>query len=464
VRVTLARLAALPAVVVAVVVAAPYALGDHPITWRGVRNLALTQVSRLPGHPFAGLADAGDDAFPAPVPLPPSAAGAPPEKFPVRRVARPWHPGTSQLGVQVYWAANGTDPERTVWVKSQRVVDYVTSLGANSVTVSFAFFTPGIQASTMAARRGTPSPRQIEILTHEAVLAGLRVTLRPILDETSLHPPEGWRGSIRPDSVPGWFENYRAFLRPYLVAAQHQQVATFVLGTEFNSMEPHPQWADLVASAHAVFSGDVSYDLNYDNYGRGLYPFGMDGYGVDAYFPVKVPDTAPDAVVGAGMDAFLATVKHTAPRGVVMSEVGIAARRGAYVKPGDFTTWGRYDAHIQPTWYRAACEVARRHRFAGIYFWKVDFDADPAHPAGVHQPTFDFIGRPASEQAIRQCLSSPWSVPARAPAAPAAPAPAPPGRSGTRPARVSATTPRSACGAACRSAPTGRAARGHVPG
>ncbi len=67
-----------------------------------------------------------------------------------------------------------------------------------------------------------------------------------------------------------------------------------------------------------------------------------------------------------------------------------------------------YNPRIQPTWYKAVCSVARTNQLGGIYFWKVDFDADPKHPVSAGKPYLDFIGDPAAEDAIRQCLSKPW--------------------------------------------------------
>jgi hypothetical protein len=414
------RLAVVPIVVVTAVVAMPFLGGDHPVKWDQVEHLAITQVARLPGHPLADRLTPDDpldeDRWTVPAaPAPsagPSVGNRPPdlEKHPVNQVTSRWTPGTPQLGVQIYWESNRTDRESTVWAKAQRIVNYVTSLNANSITVSFPFFTPDIKASTVGPGEPTPSPRRIEILAHEATLAGLRVTLRPILDEKSLNPPEGWRGSIAPDSPQAWFDSYRTFLMPYLAVARRQNVATFVVGTELNSLEPHPQWRALVAAAHRVFPGEIVYNLNYDNYGRGLFPAAMDGYGVDAYMKVHAPDSAPPAVITAGWNAFLKKVNRKAPTGIVLSEVGIGARSGAFDSPGDFTSSGTFDARVQPTWYEGVCDVARQRHLAGIYFWKVDFDADPSRPPTNRRPHLDFIGHPASERAIRDCLAAPWPL------------------------------------------------------
>ena len=416
--VTLGRLAVVPILIVGAVAGVPYVLGNQPLTWQQTRTAALAQISRLPGHPLTDQVDVDQlpvPLAPAPEPVTGSASAsvkrAPKERYPVRRVRRPWQPGTAQLGVQIYWADDGRDPEKTVWRKAQRLVDYVTGLDANSITVSFPFGTPGIAANTVGVvPQQTPPPRRLEILMHEAAAAGLRVTVRPILDERTLDPPQGWRGNIQPGSVPAWFDSYRDFLTPYLKAAQRQRTASFVVGTELNSLEGEPEWTSLLAGFRPIFTGQLIYDLNYDNYGLGRYPPGMDGYRVDAYMKVKhASDSAPASVIERVWNQFFvkAAAKHPPP--VILGEVGISARQAAYHYPGAFLSdGGVYDARIQPTWYQAACTVARANHLGGIYFWKVDFDADPQHPVSAGQPNMDFIGNPAAERAIRQCLSASW--------------------------------------------------------
>ena len=283
--VTLGRLVVVPVLVVAAVIGAPFAVGAHPLTWMQARGDAVGQISRLPGHPLAGRVEVG--RLPVP-PAPPSASTpgkAPKERYPVHPVHSRWQPGTAQVGVQIYWADTGGDPEPTVWAKARRLVNYVVGLDANSVTISFPFGTPGITADTVGPEQETP-PRRLEILMHEAALAGLRVTVRPILDESTLDPPQGWRGNLRPDSISAWFASYRAFLTPYVRAAQRQRVASVVVGTEMNSLEGDPEWRSMLAGFRPDFDGQLIYDLNYDNYAIGSYPAGMDGYRVDAYIKV----------------------------------------------------------------------------------------------------------------------------------------------------------------------------------
>ena len=413
------RLVLLPLVVLAVVLAVPFVAGDHPLEWSRVQDAALDGLDRLPPAvaarlPFGGPAPQYADVAPAP-----GATAAAPvlrpvrSRYPVDTVREVWQPGTAELGVQVYWVANGTDREKDVWGKAQRIVDYVVGLRANSLAVSFPVYMRGLDGTEVLAGPGTPSPERLEILVRQAHAAGLRVTLRPILDEAALGPPKGWRGNIEPTSPAAWFASYRALLAPYLDLAERRNVATVVVGTELNSMEPYPQeWTALAQWARGRYAGQVAYDLNWDNFIVGKYPQGASSYGIDAYFPVFTDDAAPSSVIAQSWVRTLTTAPPGPPGPLVLSEVAISAKRGAYQYPAAFSGIGTYDDRIQPTWFRGVCAAARDQRLAGLYFWKVDFDADPQRPPRMRpdRPNLDFLGQPKAEAAIRECLAEPWQV------------------------------------------------------
>src|SRR5215469_4987634 len=112
----------------------------------------------------------------------------PHQKHPVPTVRHPWHPGMRQLGIQVYWTANRTDTsDALIRAKAQPIIDYAVSLNANSVAVTFPFFTRGLTSDTVYAKPNlTPSSGHIAIFLAAATKAHIRVTLRPVLDENAL--------------------------------------------------------------------------------------------------------------------------------------------------------------------------------------------------------------------------------------------------------------------------------------
>src|SRR5215469_6454046 len=194
----------------------------------------------------------------------------PHQKHPVPTVRHPWHPGMRQLGIQVYWTANRHDSsDAVVRAKARRIIDYAIRLNANSVAVTFPFFTYGVTSDTVYAKpKVTPSASHIAIFLAAAAKAHMRVTLRPVLNEDVLvaRNPQAWRGSIEPRNRTVWFRSYHRLLLPYIAAAQAGHAATFVLGTELLSLEGAPQWPRLVNSLRSVYAGQITYDENYNEF------------------------------------------------------------------------------------------------------------------------------------------------------------------------------------------------------
>ncbi|MET7738429.1 hypothetical protein ABZT02_45260 [Streptomyces sp. NPDC005402] len=332
---------------------------------------------------------------------PPSASRTPAPA----KVARPWRPGDPQLGAQVLWYAYPGETDASVRTDALRVVDHMVAQHMNAISVTFPFATTGPTASRVATSAETPSVRHLGMLLDTAAAAGLRITVRPLLDEKNLlaKDPLAWRGSLAPTDRAAWFRSYQAFLAPYLTLAARHHASTFVLGVELTSLEDDPRWHSLTAAARRSFPGELSYDANWDDYVTRHVPVPVDHLGVDAYFPLAgLGDDASVAQIAAGWQHWLDR-KNTGklPR-IVLSEVGIIAEDGAYRHPAVWTGGGKPNPTVQQRWFEAACQVARDRDMAGLYWWNLDFHADPgaATPAG---SLTSFLGRPA-ESVITSCF------------------------------------------------------------
>jgi hypothetical protein len=326
-------------------------------------------------------------------------------------VQQPWHPGMRQLGIHVYWTANRTDTsDALIRAKAQRIIDYAIGLNANSVAITFPFFTHGINSDTVYANpKVTPSARHIEIFLAEAAKAHMRVTLRPTLNENSLvaQSPQAWRGSIEPRNRATWFRSYRKLLMPYLAAAQAGHAATFVLATELVSLEGAPQWPGLVRSFRSVYSGQLTYDQNHDEFAAGTANPPVPSHNVDAYPEFGLPNNASVARLASSWNAWLGAHPLAVRRNLILSEIGIKAVAGSYKHPWAWfsTTSAPVDTRVQTAWFQAVCNaVSAQHIGGGVYWWEVDFDADPARPAPFRSDRMTFLDRPA-QQVIRNCFA-----------------------------------------------------------
>lgn len=407
-RSQLPKLAVLPVTVVAAVVALPVAFGVNPLRWsegsvvpRVVTGDRTPAAQAAADHPeFADpVLNPAEPVAPPPPPPPP---GEPEPQVP--RVAEPWEPGMPQWGVQLYWEDMPSDDESAIRGKARRLADYLVSLNANSVALSFPVYTTGIDADAVFAGPKTPSVERVTPVVETLHAAGLRVSLRPILDERELLPE--WRGAIEPKDKDAWFASYRDLLLPYAEMAEREDVATIVVGVELASMEDEvAHWNGFLAALRGVFDGELAYNTNYPNFLENSSRVPVDSTGVDAYFPVKnQPDTASVDTIAAAWNTWL-DQRSTGPMpDVVISETGIGAQNGAFAAPGDFYRYGTVNAKVQATWYTAVCQVVKQRHMAGVYWWSVNFHDDPATPPTAANSRLDFAARPATEQAVRGCF------------------------------------------------------------
>jgi len=316
-----------------------------------------------------------------------------------------------QLGIQVYWTANRNDSSTAVVrAKATRIIDYAISLNANSVTITFPFFTYGLASDTVYAKRNvTPSPSHIAIFLAVAAKAHIRVTLRPVLNEDALvvRNPQAWRGSIEPKDRSAWFRSYGKLLLPYATAAETGRAATFVLGTELTSLEGARQWPGLVHSLKFAYGGQLTYDLNHDEFAAGTAKPPIPSHSVDAYPQFGLPANASVARLTGSWDAWLGAHPLSVRRALTLSEIGIDAVAGSYQNPWAWRNirTAPIDTHVQAAWYQAVCNAVSAEQVGGgIYWWEVNFDANPAGPRQFESDRLTFLDRPA-QRVIRNCFA-----------------------------------------------------------
>lgn len=321
-------------------------------------------------------------------------------------VAVPWAPGRPELGVQVYWVNNPADTDEIVLAKARRLFDQVIGMEANSVAITFPFFAESLSASAIHADARTPAPDRVALVAAAARRAGLRTSLRPLLDEENLmqRDPRSWRGKLAPADLDAWYASYEAFLAPYLTVAQNVGVETFVLGAELNSLQRDPHWTPLVTRARAVYSGQIAYTANWDAVASAKAAIPVDAVGVDAYPKLDVTAADPDARLTAAWSAWLDEAGLGA--GDVLTEVGAAAEAETVLNPAvPHRAGAALDEGAQRRWFAAACRAARERKLSGLYWWKIGFDVDPAATDPLTDLHDSWLGRQA-QPVMRECFAA----------------------------------------------------------
>lgn len=332
---------------------------------------------------------------------PPEESTAPP---PTVAEDRRWTDGAMQYGIQVYVHAVGDNPGDA---NIDPILDYVVGLGANAIGFNFPLYTEGITSNEIFRGEETPDPETISRMVNAAAARGLRVAVRPLLDEKVLQEtPGGWRGNIEPSDVGQWFESYTDAMMPYVVAAA-EGADEFVLASELTSMHEHrDRWADVKAAAADEFAGALSFTFNWDAIDAEYEPM-ADLLGLDLYFDVDLDDSASVEEISAALEDHLRAKPESLRTRMVAQEVGIAGQSGMYRNPWH---WGDPSAEFRPeiqvNWFAAACAAVQQMDLQGIYFWMVDGNTDPLALDPDSQSPSHWVGRPA-EESIRDCFSGP---------------------------------------------------------
>jgi hypothetical protein len=298
-----------------------------------------------------------------------------------------------QLGIDIdFYAWRGMD-EVSV---ARADIGYVKRLHANSVSINFPFFMSGPQSSTVHAGRATPSPSQLAELAAVARAAGLYVSIRPLLDETTFGES---RVEWKPRDPATWFTSYKHFLLPYVRMAQSTRIPEFFSGVEFAGFSGSPRWIRLNTALSRVYRGTLAYASNWWKYQ--LRSTTIDGVRqtLDVYAPLPLRPNATTAEVAAAWISYA----HTFAAHIVMSEVGIAAQRGAYKAPYKWSWPGEpLLPAIQVRWFTGACRATSAAHLGGVYFWSVNFGQSLTKPPTTANPGA-FVGGPGA-RAIADCF------------------------------------------------------------
>jgi hypothetical protein len=301
-----------------------------------------------------------------------------------------------QLGIDIDFY---TYPGLNVAPLAARDMAYAKSLHANSVSVSFPFFISGPKSNTVYGTSSTPSPAELAIVAQAAKNAGLYFSIRPLLDETSLRKAHSARTAWLPTRLGQFFGSYERFLKPYAQMAQAQKIPEIIIGVEFDRFNYSPYWNRLAGYLRGYYHGTLAYSNNWEMKVRKLVSSGKVVQLLDAYPIMHLTDSATIAQVTRSWDKYLAGY----PRGIVLSEVGIAAQSKAYGVPYNVVSNGKpLVPAIQVHWFDAVCNAVASEHDGGVYFWAVGFGEPLNVPPSTSSPG-SFVDGPGAK-AISACF------------------------------------------------------------
>ena len=345
----------------------------------------------------------------------PSAAAAPRTQSPSAASSSPPAVTTPQRGIDVY----APDVCQTSAAWQQNAVNEmrgIKSLGANSVSIAFPFYTTSPTGNSVFGADlcndpesplpplQSPSPARLAVLVRAAESVGLQVMIRPLMEQSNLYVLGDWRGDIDPTSPTAWFTSYEGFLKPYLEMAQANNVALFSISSELSSLSLEKAWAPTIAFVHSLYTGELVFDSSW-NYDSGEVHQGT-AVALDAYPPLAQPNTATVAQLLAGWNDYLKVQPlPTTATHVTFDEVGIAAADGAYADPNIPPANATFNQTIQANWFTAACEFVKQHKLEGMYFWGQQLSLNLGNLITRPNPQQVSELQPAAQAAIRKCFA-----------------------------------------------------------
>ncbi len=283
-------------------------------------------------------------------------------------------------------------------------------LGANAVSLMpFAYQRRPEDPKLSFLNRNPTSETDVGVLyaARRARAAGFQVLWKPHIWVSH----GSWPGDITMADEASWaiwWDSYRRFVAHHAFLAEWAGSELFSIGVELGkTLERREQWQDLIATVRRLYSGAVTYAGNWhSDYDRATFWDRLDFIGVDAYFPLADNAQATPAAIASGARDVAERLRQAAERyrkPVILTEIGYAARTGAWVEPhvegGDFST------EHQALAYRALFDaIGRSPWLRGIFAWKA-FSADRGGDSGT-RADFRFLGRPA-ETVLRDYFSPP---------------------------------------------------------
>lgn len=249
--------------------------------------------------------------------------------------------------------------------------------GARWVEMPLLFEQPSVTSTAIAAGQKIPTIASFISGIQMAHAQGFHVFVVPLVSP--------WSGFINFSTIQDeeqWFTNYWNAYKPYILAAAQNNVEQLAVGTEDDWLQqnaPVSLWNILIANIHSIFSGTLTYDMNWIQQVHPLPLWMKNPYlkviGFSEYIPListptRVDPQAIQALWKKTVKPIIDGVAHELGKPILISEIGYRNSSDALFQPYQTTT----EAPVDPSEQAAACDAALAEtvadpNIAGIYFW-----------------------------------------------------------------------------------------------
>ncbi|MGA9639437.1 glycoside hydrolase family 113 [Flavobacterium sp.] len=172
-----------------------------------------------------------------------------------------------------------------------------------------------------------------------------------------------------------WEADYESYILQYAQIAQDEKVALFCFGTELqNPIAKRPQfWIQLITKIKKIYTGNLTYAANWDEYDKVPFWNQLDYIGVDAYFPISDKQNPSVNDLEKGWQKYLPkmeALQKKENKKILFTEFGYRNSNYAAHEP-----WTENNSEInnlaQANSYEALFNVFKKQKwYAGGFAWK----------------------------------------------------------------------------------------------
>lgn len=211
-----------------------------------------------------------------------------------------------------------------------------------------------------------------------------------------------YTGTVMMTSEEDWLileENYRKYIMTFAELAEEEKVESFCIGTELKHFVELRDtfWRSLIAEVRTIYSGELTYAANWDDYKNVLFWDDLDYIGVNAYFPIAKREMAKLDILIKGWEPHkleMDAISEKFGKQILFTEYGYRSVRACAVKPWDYSEGGKVNEKAQHLALKALYEVFwNEPNYAGGFLWKWYPEHDQA--GGSHNDTFTIQNKKA---------------------------------------------------------------------
>lgn len=254
------------------------------------------------------------------------------------------------------------------------------AMGAGWVVIIPSLYVTDPAGSEVRSTSATASDASLRTAIRRAHGRGLKVLLKPHVDA-----PEGPRALLNPSDPARWFATYRAHMVRYARLAAEERCEMFAVGTELAllTLPRHtPAWRALIAETRALYPGPLTYAANWHSVEYAGFWKDLDLIGVDGYYPV--PGGSDRAALEAAWRPWvlaLAVQSKLYGKPVLFTEIGLAAQKGANLRPWSWHDYAELDLEVQAAYMDAFVSAfGSQPWFRGFLYWAWEGDRSRTGP------------------------------------------------------------------------------------